>query len=157
MWFCLTSLIFSFTLFHKSLNNQAKTALFFSTKLVITVTLLGDATVPGLGVSSNNIIPLITNLQASLKANVQSPQSSPAPQPRPESFQDSQSVQIKPIEEPEISVPKYPSLSSVEKTLQQNSNEQDSTKTANPVATGANSNKTKTSTDNDNISKVKHL
>merc|ERR1711973_424261 len=30
----------------------------------------GDTTVPGLGVSSNNIIPLITNLQASLKANV---------------------------------------------------------------------------------------
>ena len=32
--------------------------------------MLGDTTVPGLGVSSNNIIPLITNLQASLKANV---------------------------------------------------------------------------------------
>ena len=31
---------------------------------------VGDTTVPGLGVSSNNIIPLITNLQASLKANV---------------------------------------------------------------------------------------
>ena len=47
--------------------------------------LAGDTMVPGLGVSGQNIIPLITNLQATLKANVAS-----SPQPSPMSSRHQQ-------------------------------------------------------------------
>ena len=50
----------------------------------------GDTSVPGLGVPSNSIIPLITNLQASLKAPVPVPVPALASAPRsppPSSFQ----------------------------------------------------------------------
>ena len=54
-------------MFEKCLQNL-NLSFIYPAKSESEVIISGDSTVPGLGGANNNIIPLITNLQASLKA-----------------------------------------------------------------------------------------